>query len=442
MKKRKKPRTKESPRVQLRLNMWLLPVFVSFVLVLRILVYYTGLTMMLVGLGGVLLVCYLWTWILARKLRLTRERRFGWAQVGDRMEESFDLHNSGFPPALWVEIVDHSTVPGRQAGRGLGVEGRSLVRWREDAVCTRRGLFTIGPTTLLTGDPFGVFTASQHYPETASFLVMPPVVPLPDIRVFPGGRSGDGRPRANAPDHTVSASSVREYVPGDSLRWVHWRTSARRGSLFVRHFDGVPAGNWWILLDMDRCVQVGEGRNSTEEHSVILAASLAEQGLQAKQSVGLVTQGQEDLLWLPPKEGDHQRWEILRALALVSPGSSSLADLLAREGSAFGQSASLIIITPAVDESWIEPLVPLLRRGIAPTVLLLDPASFNGAGNVHGMTALLTDLGVPFHVVTRDLLDQPEAQPGQEGYWEWKVLGTGRAVAIRQPRDAAWKVLS
>jgi uncharacterized protein (DUF58 family) len=440
--RRKKPRTKEFPGFRLRLNIWLLPVFVGFVLVLRILVYYTGLTMLLVGLGGVLLLCYLWTLVLARKLKLRREVRFGWAQVGDRLEESFELHNGGFPPALWVEIVDHSTVPGRQAGRGLGVEGRSVLRWREDAVCTRRGVFTIGPTTLLTGDPFGVFTVSQHYPETASFLVVPPVIPLPHIQIFPGGRSGDGRPRANAPDHTVSASSVREYIPGDSLRWVHWRTSARRDSLFVRHFDGVPASNWWILLDMDRCVHVGEGRNSTEEHSVILAASLAEQGLQARRSVGLVTQGRDELLWLAPKEGDHQRWEILRALALVSPGSCSLADLLAREGPAFGQSASLIIITPAIDESWIEPLVPLLRRGIAPTVLLLDPASFGGAGNVRGMTALLADLGVSFHVITRDLLDQPEARPGQEGYWEWRVLGTGRAVAVRRPRDTAWKVLS
>ncbi len=435
-------RKKTSPKVRLRLNMWLLPVFVGFVLVLRILVYYAGLTMLLVGLGGVLLICYLWTWILARKLKLTREMRFGWAQVGDRLEESFDLHNGGFPPALWVEVVDLSTVPGRQAGRGLGVEGQSVIRWREEAVCTRRGLFTIGPTTLLTGDPFGVFTANQHYPETASFLVMPPVVPLPDIQIFPGGRSGDGRPRTNAPDHTVSASSVREYVPGDSLRWVHWRTSARRDALFVRHFDGVPADDWWILLDMDRYAHVGEGRSSTVEHSVILAASLADQGLQAKRSVGLVTQGQKELLWLAPKKGDHQRWEILRALALVSPGSCSLADLLAREGPVFGQSASLIIITPAVDASWIEPLISLLRRGINPTVLLLDPASFDGTGNVRGIAALLTDLGVQFHVVTRDLLDRPEARPGQEGYWEWRVLGTGRAVAVRRPRDAAWKVLS
>jgi len=437
----RKRRNEAQVKTRLKLKTWLLPVLVGLVLILRIFAYYAGWTILLVGLGGALLVCYLWAWMLARRLGFTREMRFGWAQVGDRLEEHFELQNDGWLPALWVEIVDHSTVPGGQAGRGLGIGGRSVLRWREDAICARRGLFTIGPTTLLTGDPFGVFTVSQHYPDTASFLVMPPVVPLSDLRIFLGGRSGDGRPRADAPDHTVSASSVREYVPGDSLRWVHWRTSARRDSLFVRHLDGVPAGDWWIVLDMDRCVQVGEGQNSTTEHGVILAASLADQGLRAKRAVGLATQGRE-LLWIPPRGGDYQRWEILRALALVSPGTSSLADLLAREGPAFGRSASLIIITPAVDGNWIEPLVTLLRRGVTPTVLLLDPVSFGGAGDVRGTTTMLTDLGVPHRVVTRDLLDQPEARPGREGHWEWRVLGTGRAVAVRQPRDMAWKVLS
>jgi uncharacterized protein (DUF58 family) len=428
-------------KARLKLNVWLLPILVGLVLALRMLASYDGWTILLVGLGGALLVCYLWAQLLARGLRLTREMRFGWAQVGDRLEENFVLRNDRLLPASWIEVVDHSTVPGRPVGRGLGIGGKETLRWREEANCVRRGLFTIGPTTLMTGDPFGVFTVSQHYPDTASFLVLPPIVPLPAIQVFPGGRSGDGRPRANAPDHTVSASSVREYAPGDSLRWVHWRTSARRDSLFVRHFDGVPAGDWWILLDMDRCVHVGEGQNSTEEHGVILAASLADQGLRAKRAVGLVTHGQE-LLWLPPRESDYYRWEILRALALVSPGDCSLSELLARTGSAFGQCASLIIITPAVDESWIEPLVPLLRRGVTPTVLLLDPLSFNGVGDVRGTTALLTDLGVPHHVITRDLLNQPEVHPGQAGRWEWRVLGTGRAMPVRQPRDMAWKVLS
>jgi uncharacterized protein (DUF58 family) len=414
---------------------------VALVLILRIFVAYDGWTILSVGLGGVLLVSYFWARSLARGLRLKREMRFGWAQVGDRLEEYFELHNTKWIPALWGEIVDHSTVPGRSPGLGVGLGGNTVIRWHEDAVCVQRGLFTIGPTTLVAGDPFGIFVVNQHYADTASFLVVPPIIPLPNLQIFPGGRAGDGFPRANAPDHTVSASSVREYVPGDSLRWVHWRTSARRASLFVRHFDGIPAGNWWILLDMDHCVQVGEGQDSTEEHGVILAASLADQGLQAKHAVGLMAQGR-DSLWLAPHRGDHQRWSILRALALLSPGSCSLADLLTQAGPIFGQDASLIIITPSLDEGWVESLVPLLRRGVKPTVLLLDPTSFNGTGDLRGIAALLTDFDVPHHVVTRSLLDKPEAQPGQSGHWKWHVSATGRAVPTRQHRDAVWKVLA
>jgi uncharacterized protein (DUF58 family) len=234
---------------------------------------------------------------------------------------------------------------------------------------------------------------------------------------------------------------VREYLPGDSLRWIHWRTSARYDSLFVRLFDGTPAGDWWIFLDMDRSVQVGEGQDATEEHGVILAASLADQGLRLGQAVGLVAHG-EQLVWLAPRVGEGQRWEILHSLALVSLGSCPLSELLARTRPALGQYGSLVIITPAVDNAWIEALVPLLRRGAIPTVLLLDPVSFGGAGDVREMAALLSDLGVAHYIVTRALLDRPEARPGQQGRREWRVLGTGRVVPVRQIHDVAWRVLS
>jgi hypothetical protein len=149
----------------------------------------------------------------------------------------------------------------------------------------------------------------------------------------------------------------------------------------------------------------------------------------------------EDLIWLPPRGGEGRRWEILRALAGVVPGERSLSELLARMEPALGQQASLIIITSAVDGKWIEALVPLLRRGAVPTVLLLDPVSFGGMGNARGMTAVLSDLGVAHYVITRDLLDRPEAHPGRQGRWEWRVLGTGRAVPVHRHRDVAWKVL-
>jgi uncharacterized protein (DUF58 family) len=438
---RKKTRVRSTSEPGVRLNTHLLPILVGLLLVLQLVVPFRGWLILLVGLGGGWLVSYLWARSLAHGLRLIREMRFGWKQVGDRLEERFTLVNDGWAVGLWVEVVDHTMMPDYITSRVTAVGGKSQIRWHTQRVCTRRGLFTLGPTSLQTGDPLGLYTITLQYPDSATLMVTPPILPLPAIEVAPGGRAGEGRPRANAPERTVSAASVRDYIRGDSLRWIHWRTSARRDSLFVKLFDGTPAGDWWIFLDLDRSVQAGQGQISTEEHSVILAASLADRGLQSGRAVGLVTHG-EDLVWLPPQGGDGQRWAILRALALVECGSRPLAALLTRARPRFGERTSLVIITPAADAGWIEALWPLLRRGAIPTVLLLDPASFGGTGEVGGTLALLSDLGVTHYVITSDLLDRPEARPGRGGRWEWRVTPLGRAVPARRPRDLAWKVLS
>jgi uncharacterized protein (DUF58 family) len=423
------------------LNMRLLPALVGLVLVLQLVSPYRGWKMLLVAMGGALLSSYVWARSLADGLRLTRAMRFGWAQVGDRVEERFTLVNEGVLPALWAEVVDHSTMPGYQAERVATVGGQDGTRWRVKGICQRRGLFTLGPTGLVTGDPLGIFTVELKYPRSMPFMVMPPVVSLPLIEVASGGRAGEGRPRPDALERTVSAATVREYMPGDSRRWIHWRTSARTDSLYVRLFEGVPAGDWWILLDMDGDEQAGEGMNATEEHGVILAASLADRGLRAGKEVGLVTHG-EDLVWLAPRGGEGRRWEILRGLALVSTGEYPLSRLLTQIGPGLGRHASLIIITPAVGGEWIESLVPLMRRDIVPTVLLLDRASFGGLGDVRKTGGLLAEFGIVHHVISRDLLDPAEMQPGKRGHWEWRVLGTGHAVPVRAPRDVEWKVLA
>jgi len=426
----------------LKLNNWLLPVLVSILILMQIFIPYKGWMALLVGLGGLWLISAYWAYLLRKKLSFTREMRFGWAQVGDRLIERFSLINDAPLPALWVEVQDLSTLPGYQASRGTGVASRSSIRWHRESLCSRRGLFYLGPTEVRTGDPFGIYTVTLHFPASLPLLVLPPIVPLPTIEVAPGGRSGEGRPRANAQDRVVSASSARPYVSGDSRRWVHWKLSARRDELFVRLFDGMPAGDWWILLDMDARVQVGEGEDSTDELGVILAASLADRGLHARRAVGLLAHG-EDLVWLPPQSGEGQRWEILRTLALVKRGRRPLAELLQRVRPSLGQRTTLIIITAAVEGPWLETLIPLLRRSVVPTVLLMDPVSFGGSGNTEGARAQLNQLGVANAIISQDLLDHPKARPGTQGQWEWKVLGTGKAVPVqRSTSDNLWRALS
>lgn len=391
-----------------------LPAVVALLALLQLVAPYRAWTILLVGLVGAWLMGYLWARSLATGLRLGREIRSAWTQVGDEMLERFTLANAGWAPCPWVELIDHSSLPDYCGPRVVHMSGYEVLRWHQRAVCTRRGVFTLGPTSLQTGDPFGFYGVDLHEPGSATLVVMPPVLPLPAIDVAPGGRVGDGRARVNTLERTVSSASVRQYLPGDSLRGIHWPTTARLGAPYIRLFDSTPTGDWWIVLDMDRRVQAGRGQSSTEEHGVILAASLADRALGARLPVGLVTlMGKEELAWLPPRADEGQRWEILRALALAGPGEITLADLVLQAGSSFNQAASLILITPAAHGQWLEALLPLVRRGVVPTVLLLDSASFGGTTDAAPTSDLLSEMGIEHSLIHREMLEdwQPSLRP-------------------------------
>jgi uncharacterized protein (DUF58 family) len=397
-------------------------------------------TILLVGLGGLWLISFLWVWSLAKTLTILREMRYGWVQVGDVLEERFTLENKGAFPATWVEVEDRSTLPGYDASLATGVEGSGKNQWRRNGTCSRRGLYQLGSTSLHTGDPFGIYAVTIKDPAKAMLMVMPPVVPLPHFEIIPGGYSGEGRPIPNAPERTVGASSVREYVSGDSMRLMHWKTTARHDKPYVRLFDGTPAGDWWILLDLQAEAQVGIEEDSTEEHGIILAASLADRGLRAHRGVGLVVNG-KSLGWMPPRTGFGHRWEILRRLALAAPGKTSLGEVLERIRPDLGRNASLLIITPTRNTDWFITIPNLIRRGIRPTVLLLDLYSFDNKRDNSMVAAELKKMQVPCHVLPREMFDRPEAQPGTRGQWEWRVSPLGKAIPVHAPEEDSWRRL-
>lgn len=425
----------------LHINSRLLPFLVCLALVMQLLSPAKTWTVLLVMLGGAWLGGYLWSRSLLGGLQLERELRYGWVQVGDRLHQRFTLTNRGWAPALWVEVIDQSNLSDRPLTTVRSVGNHSTSRWTAERICERRGLYTLGPTTLQTGDPLGIYTVHIHHPQQAGLMVMPPVVPLSAIEIAPGGRAGEGRRlRPAALEVTVNAAGVRDYQPGEPLSHIHWPTSARHAALFVRQFDSTPSSDWWIYLDLFADVQVGSGWDSTEEHGVMLAASLADQGLREGRAVGLVAHG-ESLAWLPPANGPAQRLEILRTLAALTPGELPLAELLARARPHFTRGASLVLITPDQSDAWLPPLIQAQKLGVMPTVLLFEPRSFGG--ELTGAAAHLLDrLGIRNYRIPRELLDRPEARPGTQGAWEWKVLGTGRAIPIRKPAEQEWRQVS
>ena len=386
---------------------------------------------LLVGVTVLTGVSYFWARSLKNGLKLTREMRFGWSQVGDHLQERFYLTNEGWAPAVWITVWDHSDLAGYRASTVMDIGGNAVRHWFKSGVCERRGLFTIGPTSLRTGDPFGIFDVWLEYSATSNMMVMPPIVSLPAIQVAPGGRAGEGDSLARALEQTVSAAGVREYQPGDSLRYVHWPTTVRLGAYYVRTFDSTPASDYWIFLDLNQEVQTGEGEEATEEQGIILAASLANRFLESGRAVGLAAQG-ESLIWDIPRLEETQKWHILRSLALAEPGERSLEDLLSGARGSLKYTSSLVIITPDLSGDWLDPLLLYIQRGIIPTVLLLDTPENRGEEDRSWIQERLYELQIKFYLIGPDYLNRAERKPALNGERQEEVV---------EARKMSWRPL-
>ena len=216
-------------------------------------------TVLLVAFTGIFISAYLWARSLGSSLQLRRETRLGWVQVGGQIEERITLSNTSLMPASWIQFEDQSTLPEYNASRSLSISAEFFEQWTLTTQCNQRGFFHLGGAKILTGDPFGIFDVTIHAPQRTSVLVLPQVASLPEMRIAPSGSFGDGRPRRNAPEQTIHASTVREYAYGDSIRLIHWPTTARTNKVFVRLMESAPEGDWWILLDLDQRNMLGKG---------------------------------------------------------------------------------------------------------------------------------------------------------------------------------------
>ena len=424
---------REEPKRVIRLKSPIVPVIVILILGVQLFFPYKSWVILLSAFGGMWLVAAIWARSLKRGLSINRDMSFGWKQVGDRLRERVLLENNSWIPSLWVHVDDHSDMRDYEISAVTEVKGWRYRNWHTQGVCNHRGLFTLGPVTLSAEDPFGIYEVQVDYTESVNMMVVPPVVALPEIEIASGGRVGEGRSSNKGLKQTVSTIGVREYVPGDSLRWLHWPTIARTGELYVHLFENEPTSDWWVLVDMDEDVQEGEGQRSTEEHGVMLAASLVNRGLQQGKHVGMIAQG-ENLVWHNPDLGDAHLWSVLRSLATLRPGKQPLEGILKRIKSDLGRNSSLIVITPSISHEWIGALESLKRLGIIPTVLLLDPTSFGGEGGVEGLQSRLRRLEIAHHIIRSDLLDRPQKQSRRAWDWLTSTHPTGERLGIWEKR--------
>ncbi|MCE7982588.1 MAG: DUF58 domain-containing protein [Caldilinea sp. CFX5] len=371
---------------------------------------------LLVTLVGLYALGILWVRDQAQRVTLTRRRTGVLLVAGDELSEEFELRNDSTLPVLWAEFLDQSDLPDYHPGRVVGCGGNASYRWNAKMTCRRRGVYRLGPHQLVLGDPFHLFTLTIDFPESETVLIYPRVLHLPPVQLPLGSTTGTAR-RQRPLFGAQPATTVRDYQPTDSLRYVHWPITAHRGQLTVKELETEPSGAVWLVLDLDQGVHQGEGDLGTLEYSIIVAASLTAQLVNSsdQRAVGLFTIGGEqgdpqagdnraaaqglEVITRQPQSGQAQLWAILAALAPVQPGRTPLVELLRTARASLGRRSTIVVVTarPTAllpEGDWPAQLVHLQATGVTSTVCLvsIDP---RGRDQEEPVRTLLARYNIP-----------------------------------------------
>jgi uncharacterized protein (DUF58 family) len=229
-----------------------------------------------------------------------------------------------------------------------------------------RGRYAFESVRLTIEDPFGLARAELVQGEPQALVVYPRLVPLERLFSEGGAHAQDGRRLLLRRPTGYELHSVRDHAEGESLRMVHWRSTARRGRLMVKELEDAPRDEVAVLLDGDVNGDVNATTEERFELAVRAAGSILQAHLRRGRRCALVVNSAARESQPVTSEADWRR--ALETLAAVQPTARTPAfALLQADGGVAARSLELVVVTSRLDVPLADRLVQraLSRRGAA-----------------------------------------------------------------------------
>ncbi len=281
---------------------------------------------------GLLLSCYGYSLLMTRGISGTR-RFVTPAYEGESLRVEHTIRNDSSLTKGHFHLVDGFWTA-RTRTPSLVCVGIDALRPGQPATlehtvrCFKRGEYRIPPAMAMVEDPLGLWChRCTLQPTDDPLLVYPELLDISDFPVLASGADFSlGLETSRVSGDHQEFFGVREYRPGDSPRRIHWLSTVRQQRLITKEFERGVSSNVTILLDLHREHDLGHGRHSTLEYSVLIAAALARYLLDRGEGVQLIGYG-DRLVHIPLSRGVTQWYRVLEQLALVrANGDVGLTD--------------------------------------------------------------------------------------------------------------------
>jgi uncharacterized protein (DUF58 family) len=329
-----------------------------------------------IGLSIAPLVAVVWVKALDRPMLLRRRTGHLELTEGQSVDVGLEVRpDSGGPipgRAIMLDRLGSRVIEAELARRGRVLRGRYSI------AAAPRGRYRMDGAELLLADPFGLAEARIKMDRADQMLVYPRIYELEGLFTDGGTPGGD---RGRSMLHRASGydlHSIREHQVGESLRRVHWRSTARRRRLMVKELQDTPRDEACVLLDGDAAAVTGESPGSSFDMQVRAAASLLRRMSDAGQRSSLVIHGAQSSRYrLGFGSGD---WAaVLGELAAVeATAPRPLAEFLAEasRGPDPVDAARVFVITAGMSPLLAERVLGMASSQCEPAVVWIDGASF------------------------------------------------------------------
>jgi uncharacterized protein (DUF58 family) len=360
-----------------------------------------------IALGLVLAVAAaaLWVRFLAKPMTLNRILSEGEHLAGDDIPVRLEMDVEGRMPSGALVVRERIARLGAVETVMVNRRGRLRGGYRIEGV--PRGRYAVESVDAVLEDPFGLERVEINLPAGESLLVYPRLVDLDGLFSDSGARALEGRRLLLRRPTGFDLHSVRAYEQGESLRRVHWSSTAKRGQLMVKELEDAPRDETAVLLDADAGAVAGVAPDSSFELQVRAAGSLLKShASRGRRAALIVNSASRPYQRVHSFDGDWLR--AFELLAAVEPdGSAPVAAMLADESGPAGRALDLTVVTASLSPRLVDRLLQRMMSRHSATLVYVERASFAEGDSlqfdpaVAGQVLRLQRGGVPVAVLRR-----------------------------------------
>lgn len=284
-----------------------------------------------------------------------------WLKAEDEFPEDFVVERT--------ELSNASRPHRKTLTNLLSLRWYERVRRRYHLTAEHRGAYEFGPVMLSSGDIFGFQLRLNEVEAKQTVLVYPRLVPLEDLHLRAARPGGELRAERRIIEDPLALAGIRDYRPGDSVRHIHWKSTARRGQLQTKVFEPGASQQLVLFLNGQTLPHAYEGIiEDYMETVLVIGASLAKAGLDARYPVGLFTNNsardEARRVRLPASRHAAQLTRILETMAQLTHFTALHFDELLRlEAVNLPYGATVIAVSAIVNEPILSALLALHDAG-------------------------------------------------------------------------------